>query len=70
MDVTDNDDFGSADTIKTISGELLAQRKAQFFVDYAESNDIDINTLFNGNNTLYDKLGRLKILIATDPKYA
>jgi len=48
MDVTDNDDFGNADTIKTISGELLAQRKAQFFVDYAESNDIDINTLFNG----------------------
>lgn len=69
MSITQNDDFSNGSTIKQISGELLAMRKADFFNSYAKRHNIDIDGLVNGNNTLYDRLGRLKVLIMSDPKY-
>lgn len=70
MNITVNDDYGNANTIGKLSGAILAKRKSVFINNYAKLHNIDIKGLVDGNNTIFDRLGRLKIIIMTDPRYA
>lgn len=59
----------SKDVMKKISDAILVKIRSDFFNKYAERHGIDIKGLVNGNNTIYDRLNKLKIDIATKEEY-
>ena len=59
----------SKDVMKKISDAILVKIRSGFFNKYAERHGIDIKGLVNGNNTIYDRLNKLKIDIATKEEY-
>lgn len=59
----------SKDVVKKISDAILVKIRSGFFNKYAERHGIDIKGLVNGNNTIYDRLNKLKIDIATKEEY-
>ena len=63
-------DSASPTIREVLSREYEVYLKAQPIVDYAQSQGINIDELFTGNNTIYDKVCKLRCDIATDPKYS
>lgn len=64
------DENVSQDLLKKISNSVLISIRSGFFNQYAEKNGIDIRKLVSGNNTIYDRLIKLKIDIQTKKKYS
>ena len=63
-------DSASPTIREVLSREYEVYLKAQPIVEYAQRQGINIDELFTGNNTIYDKVCKLRCDIATDPKYS
>lgn len=63
--------FGSTDEqlLRAVSGSILAKKKSTFFNDYARDNGIDIRGLVDGNNTIYNRLCKIKSEIICTENY-
>lgn len=63
--------FGSTDEqlLRNVSGSILAKLKSSFFNDYAEKNGIDIKKLVDGNETIFNRLCKIKSEIICVDKY-
>lgn len=59
----------SQQTVKKVSDSVLISIRSGFFNAYADRFGINIRNLVNGNNTIYDRLNRLKIDILTKEEY-
>ena len=58
-----DDDNVSQQLAKKVSDSILAAIRADYFNSYAGRNDINIKSLVSGNNTIYDRLNKIKIAI-------
>ena len=65
-----DDDNVSQQLAKKVSDSILAAIRADYFNSYAGRNDINIKSLVSGNNTIYDRLNKIKIAIQTDDRYS
>ena len=63
-------DSASPTIREVLAREYEVYLKAQPIVEYAQRQGINIDELFTGNNTIYDKVCKLRCDIATDPKYS
>lgn len=65
------DRVGSTDQqlLREVTNAILALKKAKFFNKYAQDNSINIRNLFDGNNTIFNRLCRLKSEIICTEKY-
>lgn len=59
----------SQQIVKKVSDSVLTSIRSGFFNAYADRFGINIRNLVNGNNTIYDRLNRLKIDILTKEEY-
>lgn len=64
------DDEVSQQLAKKVSDAILVGVRSDYFNTYASRNNINIKGLVSGNNTIYDRLNKLKVAIQTDDKYA
>ena len=64
------DDEVSQQLAKKVSDAILVGVRSDYFNTYADRNNINIKGLVSGNNTIYDRLNKLKVAIQTDDKYA
>lgn len=69
MDLPIEQDEVSQQTVKKVSDSVLTSIRSDFFNAYADRFGINIRNLVNGNNTIYDRLNRLKIDILTKEEY-
>lgn len=68
-------EIGEANTqniqlIKQVYNSVMFSIKSKFINSYANRNGINIKELVSGDNTMFDRLGKLRIALRTDPKYA
>jgi hypothetical protein len=57
----------TVDAVKAIINNLKAFQKFEFIQEYATANNIDIRSLFLGNDSIYNQLTRIKNLILEHP---
>lgn len=64
--------FGRTDvsSMQKISNALRGELKRESILQYCERNNIDIDGLVTGNNTIYDRLNRLVAKISYSDEYA
>jgi len=55
---------------KKVSDTILVSVRSNFFNNYAEKIGTDIVGLVSGDNTIYDRLNKIKIAIQTNDRYA
>lgn len=63
--------YGSTDDqlLKSVSGAILAKKKSEFFNKWAQDNEIDIKGLVDGNDTIFNRLCKLKSELICVDKY-
>lgn len=69
MNLPIEQDEVSQQTVKKVSDSVLTSIRSDFFNSYADRFGINIRNLVNGDNTIYDRLNRLKIDILTKEEY-
>jgi hypothetical protein len=65
-----DDDNVSEKISKKIADTILVSIRSDYFNAYASKNGIDIPGLVTGDNTISDRLNRLKIAIQTEDRYS
>ena len=63
--------FGTTDAqlLNSVSGAILAKKKSTFFNEYARRNNINIKGLVDGNNTIFNRLCKIKSEIICTERY-
>lgn len=67
------DDTQSKALLNTIAKKAAIKIKSNYFFGpggFCEQFGIDPKSLVSGNNTIYDRLNKLRVMILSDPKYA
>lgn len=70
MELPVEDDNVSQQLAKKVSDAILIDIRSGYFNVYASRNGVNIQELVSGNNTIYDRLNRIKIAIQTDDRYS
>lgn len=60
----------SADMYKAVNRQIMNYIRAGFFNTWAEKQHIDIKGLVSGDNTIADRLDKIRLAIMTDSEYA